>query len=203
MLELGISYIIAAMVPGPSMALIIKNGILHSRLASVQASLGIIVGTALQSGAILIGLSFIGNYPMVIKSMKIICSCYLIYLGLKSVCLSKKENQNSSIKDLGLNQANKRSQNYFLEGLLVEILNPLAFTFFISIMAINYNPHQTSLIKIMYWLELVLLASFWFLMLAFATSSKAITTYTKKYKRILEVVAGILFIFFGIQQLLT
>ncbi|MHB9147064.1 MAG: LysE family translocator [Candidatus Amoebophilus sp.] len=200
MLELGISYIIAAMIPGPSMALVIRNGILHSRLASLQAAFGIVVGTALQSGIILIGLNFISDYPMVIRGMKMVCACYLIYLGLKSIFSSKIETKTSLIPVLGSNQVNKKKQNYFTEGLLVEILNPLAFTFFISILAINYNPQQTSSIKIMYWLELILLAFLWFIMLSFVSSSKAITTYTKKYNRILDVVAGILFIFFGIQQ---
>jgi threonine/homoserine/homoserine lactone efflux protein len=203
MLELGISYIIAAMIPGPSMALIIKNGILHSRIASLQASFGIIVGTALQAGTILIGLNFISNYPMAIKSMKILCSCYLIYLGLKSAFFSKAETRISSIKDSPHNQVKKKEQNYFLEGLLVEVLNPLAFTFFISILAINYNSQQSASIKIMYWVELTLLAALWFVMLSFITSSKALTTYTKKYSKILEVIAGIVFVFFGIQQLFT
>lgn len=203
MLELGISYIIAAMIPGPSMALVIRNGILHSRLASLQASFGIILGTALQSGAILIGLNFISNYPMIIKGMKMVCSCYLIYLGLKSTFSSKTKSPASSIQASDSNQTNRKAENYFIEGFLVEILNPLAFTFFISILAINYNPQQTLSIKIMYWLEMVLLASSWFITLSLITSLKAINTYTKKYNRILDVVAGMLFIFFGIQQLFS
>ena len=60
-IELGIAYLLAAMIPGPSLALIIKNGILNSRLPSIQACMGTIVGTAVQSGFIIIGLIFIDN----------------------------------------------------------------------------------------------------------------------------------------------
>ena len=40
-IELGIAYLLAAMMPGPSIALIIRNGIVHSRMASVKAALGV------------------------------------------------------------------------------------------------------------------------------------------------------------------
>ena len=58
-IELGMAYLLAAMMPGPSVTLIIKNGILYSRAASIQACLGTIIGTALQSGVILVGLIFV------------------------------------------------------------------------------------------------------------------------------------------------
>ena len=59
--ELGIVYLLAIMMPGPSMVLIIKNGMLHSRLASIKACLGTIAGIALQSALILLSLIFIDN----------------------------------------------------------------------------------------------------------------------------------------------
>jgi threonine/homoserine/homoserine lactone efflux protein len=202
MLELGIAYIVAVIMPGPSVALVIKNGILHSRLASLQTSFGIIAGTALQLGAILTGLNFVSDYPAVVKGMKIACSSYLIYLGLKSILSFRTKGQSSLIQISDSAQTKIKKQSYFVEGLLVEILNPLAFTFFISILAINYNPQQALLVKFIYWLELVLLASLWFITLSLMTSLKTINTYTKKYNRILDIAAGVLFIFFGLQQLL-
>src|SRR5688572_15395377 len=88
-IELGVAYLLAAMMPGPSVTLIIKNGIINSRLASIQASLGTIVGTALQSGTIIIGLIFIDSNSNFFKSIKILCSIYLIYLGCKSLLPNK------------------------------------------------------------------------------------------------------------------
>jgi threonine/homoserine/homoserine lactone efflux protein len=82
-IELGMAYLLAAMMPGPSVTLIIKNGILYSRAASIQACLGTIIGTALQSGVILVGLIFVDNNSIFLKIIKILCSLYLIYLGLK------------------------------------------------------------------------------------------------------------------------
>ena len=89
--EFGMAYLLAAMMPGPSITLIIKNGILHSRFASIQACLGTIVGTTLQSGIIIIGLIFIDNNSILFKSIQILCSIYLIYLGLKALLSYKSK----------------------------------------------------------------------------------------------------------------
>ena len=52
-IELGMAYLLAAMMPEPSIALIIKNGILYSRSASIKVCFGTVLGTALQSAVIL------------------------------------------------------------------------------------------------------------------------------------------------------
>lgn len=194
-IELGIAYLLAAIMPGPSVALIIKNGILYSRTASIQAAVGTIIGTALQSGAILIGLILVDNNSIFLKIIRVLCSLYLIYLGLK-ILLSKKIEPSES-NETFLGSINVRHWGYFFEGFLVEFLNPLAFTFFISIMTIIISPQEFWGIKIIYWIEIVVLASIWFFAVAFILSSEKITFYTKKFNKILEIIAGSLFISFG------
>jgi threonine/homoserine/homoserine lactone efflux protein len=83
------AYLLAATMPGPSIALIIKNGILYSRSASIKACFGTVLGTALQSAVILIGLTIGDNNSVFLKTIKVLGSLYLIYLGLK-ILLSKK-----------------------------------------------------------------------------------------------------------------
>ena len=192
-IELGMAYLLAAMIPGPSIALIVKNGILNSRSSSIQACIGTIVGTAIQSGTIIVGLIFIDNNSSFFKIIKILCSIYLIYLGFKTL-LSKKplipRSTNSST-------INVKYWGYFFEGFLVEFLNPLAFTFFISIMTIIIGPQDSWHIKIAYWIEIIILCSIWFLTVALVLSSEKITLYTKKFSKLLEILAGVIFILFG------
>lgn len=189
-IELGLAYLLAAMIPGPSLALITKNGILHSRLASIQACIGTIVGTALQSGFIIIGLIFIDNNSIFFKTIKILCSVYLIYLGFKTLLSNKFSITNS-------NNIKMNRLGYFFEGFLVEFLNPLAFTFFISIMTIIISPQEPWYIKITYWIEIIILGSVWFLTVALVLSSEKITFYTKRFSKLLEILAGVIFILFG------
>jgi threonine/homoserine/homoserine lactone efflux protein len=86
---------------------------------------------------------------------------------------------------------------YFFEGFLVEFLNPLAFTFFISIMTIIISPQEPWYIKITYWIEIIILGSVWFLTVALVLSSEKITFYTKRFSKLLEILAGVIFILFG------
>ena len=193
--ELGIAYLLAAMIPGPSIILIIKNGILNSRLASIQACLGTIVGTALQSGSIIIGLIFIDNNSIFLEIIKTLCSIYLIYLGFKTLLSNKSPILQPNTIDPST--ITRKDWGYFFEGFLVEFLNPLAFTFFVSIMTIIINPQETWNIKIVYWIEIIILGSIWFFTVALVLSSEKITFYTKKFSKLLEILAGITFILFG------
>jgi threonine/homoserine/homoserine lactone efflux protein len=92
---------------------------------------------------------------------------------------------------------NVKHWGYFFEGFLVEFLNPLAFTFFISIMTIIISPQEFWGTKIAYWVEIIVLGSIWFLTVAFILSSERITFYTRRFNKILEIIAGSIFILFG------
>jgi len=192
-IELGIAYLLAAMIPGPSLALIIKNGILNSRLSSIQTCMGTIVGTALQSGFIIIGLVFIDNNSTFFKTIKILCSIYLIYLGFKTLL----SNNSLILSSTNSNTIKIKHWGYFFEGFLVEFLNPLAFTFFISIMTIIISPQEPWYAKITYWFEIIILGSMWFFTVALVLSSEKITFYTKRFSILLEIIAGVIFILFG------
>ncbi|MBN8523516.1 MAG: LysE family translocator [Rickettsiales bacterium] len=194
-LELGITYLLAAMMPGPSLALIIKNALVNSRMASIKASLGTIVGTALQSASILISLNFIENNSIFFKILQVLCSAYLIYLGTKILFAKKLVSKKASQQLIIINK-----ENYFLEALLIEFLNPLAFAFFISIMSIFVNQQESWEIKLICWLEIVSLSFIWFFLVSWIISLEKVTFYTKNFNKILETSAGCVFILFGIKM---
>lgn len=193
--ELGIAYLLAAMMPGPSITLIIRNALVRSRISSIKASLGTILGAALQSGLVLITLTFIENNSILFKTLKILCSTYLIYLGIKILFAEKVQKLKSNKQSINLSLTSK--QNYFLEALLVEFLNPLAFTFFISIMSVFVDQHGSLGVKIICWLDIVSISFIWFLTVSWIASSEKVTFYTKNFNRILETSAGCIFILFG------
>ena len=201
-IELGIAYLLAAMMPGPSITLIIRNALINSRLSTIQAALGTILGTALQFGLVLTILVFIENNLVLFKVLKILCSIYLIYLGIRMLFTKQKEK-------LSLDeQKSKKSylrnkQNYFLEALFVEFLNPLAFTFFISIITVFVDQLESFRVKFICWLEIVSLGSVWFVTVSLVISSEKITFYTRNFNRVLEISAGCIFILFGSKILLV
>lgn len=200
-IELGIAYLLAAMMPGPSITLIIKNALVNSRLSSIKAALGTVCGTALQFGLVLVLLVFIENNLIIFKTLKMLCSIYLIYLGIKMLFAKKTEKfslKEHKFKNLCL--VNKK--NYFIEALFVEFLNPLAFTFFISIISVFIDRREFYMIKMIYWLEVIILSFLWFFTVSWIASSKKVTLYTRNFNKILETSAGCIFILFGSKILL-
>jgi threonine/homoserine/homoserine lactone efflux protein len=197
------TYLLAAMMPGHSITLIIKNGILYSRLASIKSCLGTMLGTALQSGIILLGLTIIDSNSAFLKTIKILGSFYLMYLGLKILLLKESKLTESNSIFLNIDSNSIKQWGYFFEGFLVEFLNPLAFTFFVSIMTVIIKPQEFWGIKLLYWFEIVTLGFLWFFTVAFFLSSEKITFYTRKFNKILEITAGCAFILFGSQLLIN
>lgn len=199
-IELGMAYLLAAMLPGPSITLIIRNALVYSRQSSIKAALGTIVGTVLQSGLVLITLALIDKDSAFFKILKMLCSIYLIYLGGK--ILSAKKLEKLQLDKGSKNLPLAGNQNYFLEALLIEFLNPLAFTFFISIISLFVDQQGSFIIRLLCWLEVVGLSFIWFLTVSFVASSKKITLYARNFNRWLELLAGCLFIFFGSKMLI-
>lgn len=63
-------------------------------------------------------------------------------------------------------------------------------------MTIIISPQEFWGTKIAYWVEIIVLGSIWFLTVAFILSSERITFYTRRFNKILEIIAGSIFIVF-------
>ncbi len=192
-IELGLVYLLAAMMPGPSIGLILRNSII-SKQAGFQAAIATVVGTSLQIALVLtvllINKNFgSSNYFLV----KLACSLYLIYVGFKTMVFHEEGTNNVITRNT------KRS--YFYEAFCVEFTNPLAFTFFISIMTMYINLNNPIIVITAYWFELTILAAFWFLSANYVLSSKLVTRYTSKYRRAINIVTGALFIILAIKNI--
>jgi len=68
---------------------------------------------------------------------------------------------------------------------------------FISIMTIIISPQEPWYAKVTYWIEIIILCSMWFFTVALVLSSEKITFYTKRFSKLLEIIAGVIFILFG------
>lgn len=192
-IELGLVYLLAAMMPGPSIGLILRNSMI-SKQAGFQAALATVVGTSLQIALVLTVLLINKNFGTSnYFIIKLICSLYLVYVGFKTMLN----------EDRDINTATTKTSNrgYFYEAFCVEFTNPLAFTFFISIMTMYIDLNNSIVIITAYWFELTILAALWFLSASYVLSSKLVTRYTTRYRRAINIVTGALFIILAIKNI--
>ncbi|RTK93838.1 MAG: hypothetical protein EKK61_00305 [Rickettsiales bacterium] len=223
-LEIGITYLLGIAMPGPSITLIIKNGLIYSKKSAIYSCLGVMLGIGLQSGIVLTGLTIFSD-TYLINILKFLSSFYLIYLSIKIFFKYKKNLYCNNFivtifnnlvriykKKIFLPKTYIIKESYilkiikysnFMEGLLLELLNPLALSFFISVLSIMTNYEEFWYIKFLYWLEILIIGLLWFCGVAiFSSSMKKTSNNFLSCIQPIETVAGIIFLFFGLRSLL-
>ena len=192
-IELGIVYLMAAIMPGPSIGLILRNNAI-SKKAGFMAALATVIGTSIQVAIILA--IIISNKELNVINydyIKFACSLYLFYIGFMTMTST----------DDGSYKNDCYSKRYFLEAFFVEFTNPLAFSFFISIMTSFINIEASLGIIVSYWVEITLLASLWFLSASSILSSRVISRYINRYRLIINIITGGLFIVLAVQNIIN
>ncbi len=195
--KVGLIYLVAIMSPGPSILAILRNSS-YGREIAIWTAVGTLAGISLQALYVLIGLKFIHSYKYVVFLMQLLCGLYLIYIGLQTFINPYKEKA-LVVDNIIFFPCKKHALK---QGFLIDALNPLALTFFLSIFSL-YVPSESSLsFKFVSWLEIVIIGGIWFIGVAFLASNKiiqkALHGLLSKY---INAMSAIIFIVFGIKLL--
>ncbi|MSO13448.1 putative membrane protein YahN [Rickettsiales endosymbiont of Trichoplax sp. H2] len=189
-------YIIALIQPGPSFLIICNNTLLYGRTIGLSTSLGVILGISIQSSiAIIFSNIFYKNY-LFFKILKIICALIFIIFGIKNIFIF----DNKLNKELAYTKKIK-IYGYFLKGLLVEICNPLAFSFFLSIFSQTTHNKHYLILNLIYWIIICSIGAIWVFSLVFISSNHILISKFKKYNKLISIITGILLIFYALKFL--
>jgi len=118
---------ITVLSPGPGVILTLTNAISYGLRGAIGGILGIAFGTFIVAGISATSLGVIlATSSVAFTVMKYIGAVYLIYLGVKL--------WNSPVKTIEDRQSSKKGKKLqFLEGLTLQLTNPKAVFFFMSI----------------------------------------------------------------------
>ena len=184
-------YILALIQPGPSFIIICSITTLHGRAYGLITSLATIIGMMLQSGIIIFFFNVLQKHQFVINILKIFGAMSLITIGLKTthdntgyIKLKKKESK----------------QRYFIDPLLVELCNPIALNFFISILPRVVKDNK--ILNLDFWIIICLLAMVWFFFIALIASNKLIFSKVQKLFSKIAPFIGVILISYGCWSLL-
>ncbi|QMT32937.1 LysE family translocator [Conchiformibius steedae DSM 2580] len=186
-------------IPGPDW-LYIAGHTLHSRKAGWVAALGIqsgllfhmLVGAAGATAVLLVS-------PQAFYALQLAGAGYLVYLGVHTLRGLKQSDNAPQMVRL----AAAHYQTVYLKGLLVNVLNPKAAIFFISILPQFIHPKGNAA------LQLFLLGSvdigvglLWWLCFCVALDAINRKMNSPKFRWGLEAVSGISLLLFGLWMLL-
>jgi len=136
--------------PGPDMVYILTRTVSQGRLAGFLSSLGICTGAMVHVFAAAIGISAIlATSALAFSIIKYVGAAYLIWLGVRALMSGGKSLQPGS-------GGTKRLSNrrIFLQGALIDILNPKVAIFFLAFLPQFADPSRGSI----FW-QLIILGS--------------------------------------------
>jgi RhtB (resistance to homoserine/threonine) family protein len=109
---------VIVVVPGPDMALVLKNGVAHGRRAAVATALGINAGLVVWALAAALGIAaLLHASSTAFTVLKLAGAAYLVWLGLRAL-------RDAWRGSLAESPSRRRQTSPFREGLLTNLLNP-------------------------------------------------------------------------------
>lgn len=193
--------------PGPNMALIIDNATRLGRKNAFANVAGLCTATYIHGAFSILGVSaLILNNKTLFFLVKLLGSCYLLYMGFKSIksgihSLNSKEKISMNEKKAVVGKAKLLTS--YVDGFLTQILNPKVSIFYIA----AFPQFLSSGSSVKKGFELVTIHSFsifaWFTLMTIFISFASATLKKQRVKGHINIVTGTVlslfsfFVFFG------
>ena len=205
LITLASIHFIALMSPGPDFALVVQNATRHGRQTGLYIALGLSCGILLHSLLSLTGISYlVHQQPTLFAIIQLAGGSYLLYLGygaLKATwqIIQNHDDDADTVNSNDLILTNKRQA--FSKGFATNILNPKALVFFISLMS-SLVPADMSLSGKGFALIILFgLSLFWFSLLAWMLSTKALQKKLSEARVDIDGLCGVVFSLIGVSIL--
>ncbi len=125
--------------PGLDTLFILAQCIKGGSFTGIRAALGISSGVLVHTSVVALGLAaWLANYPQAITVLSFAGFCYLGYLAIKELAISRRK-QEASAPSLTEVQDAKRP---YVEGLVTNVLNPKVALFFVAFLPAFVVPSQ-------------------------------------------------------------
>jgi RhtB (resistance to homoserine/threonine) family protein len=129
----GLAILLAAIVPGPDFAMVVRNTVLSGRASGMWTAVGIGLGISVWVVATSIGLAaLLAASALAFTAVKLAGAAYLVYLGIRSIRTAIKERRRPAA-EIELDRP-MRHWAAFRSGLMCNLLNPKAVVLFTALM---------------------------------------------------------------------
>lgn len=120
------------LTPGPAKLYLVGVSIGRGRIGGLMIALGILTSDLVHVTLASVGVQVVfERYPGLFASLRYAGAGYLLYLAFKSMKRAMKEAATLSLDDVETDDA---VAQYYLGGLLVNLFNPLALVFYLSLL---------------------------------------------------------------------
>lgn len=190
----SLAAIVLTITPGLDTALILRTAASEGKKQAWNAAIGINLGCFIWGAMIAFGLgALFATSEMAYSILKWCGAIYLMWLGLQMVWRPRKTFEVAQSK-------NGKTSNWFIRGLLGNLLNPKIGIFYISFLPqfipVNHSPIAWTLILVSIHIVMTIL---WFFMLITATHKATKLLKKPSFTQWMDRITGSLFIFFAVK----
>jgi RhtB (resistance to homoserine/threonine) family protein len=133
LLIFALAILVAAIVPGPDFAMVVRNTVMSGRASGMWTAVGIGLGVSVWVVAASVGMAaLLAASAIAFAVVKFAGAAYLVYLGIRSIRTAIKERRVPAA-EIELDRGMSRWEA-FRSGLLCNVLNPKAVVFFPALM---------------------------------------------------------------------
>lgn len=201
LVTVAILHLAAVVTPGPTFALVVRNSLVHSRRSGIYTALGLALGTASHVLLALVGVGLvITRSEALFTAVQYLGALYLLYLGYKS--LVPKPQRASSVAEPQASRSALSPASAIRTGFLTNFSNPYVILFILTLFTQVVDPATPKAILALYGLEMVTVSFTYFSFISLVLSGSLIRTRVLKAKRHIELVTGVIFIYFAIRLFL-
>ncbi|WP_067893346.1 LysE family translocator [Nocardia vaccinii] len=197
----SVAAVLLVVLPGPDTLVVLRGLVRGGRGGGIRTSLGVLCGLLVWVGAAVLGLSALLRASEIgYEVLKIAGACYLVWMGVQSL-RSLRRSAPGIAQGSGTPPAQPSMRSGgFVAGFLTDILNPKIGVLFVGFLPgfvpAGYSVGWTTLgLGAMY----VVLTAVYFAVLVVASSTVAGWMQTRRVRRRLDSIAGLVLIGFGIR----
>jgi RhtB (resistance to homoserine/threonine) family protein len=188
--------VVVVVTPGPDMALVTKNALLHGRRPALATAVGINFGILFWTAAAALGLAaLIAASQTAFTAIKLAGAAYLIYLGLQALRASRADQRANAPTTVSAPISGRVALH---QGLVSNLLNPKIAVFFTSLLPQFIGAHgQTAVDLLFLGAVFNAMGLAWLLAYALAAARGRDVLTRPRVKRTLDRLSGIVLIGIG------
>jgi RhtB (resistance to homoserine/threonine) family protein len=158
-LTIAVAHALAVASPGPDFAIVLRQSLRHGRTTAIWTSVGIGCGLSIHITYSLLGLGLVvARSTTVLTVVKWLGAAYLVWIGVQALRTKPREGD----VDLAAAGGAPTARAAWTTGFLVNLLNPKAALFFISLFPLAVSPTTPRLIQLGYGVWMAVTTVLWF-----------------------------------------
>ncbi|AMG31508.1 LysE family translocator [Grimontia hollisae] len=193
-------HLMASISPGPDFVVVSQKTLLQGRRAGIICGVGVCVGLLVHIGYSVAGLTAALEHSVwLTQGIGIFGGSYLVFLGYKSIKGSYSASTAPSIEKENENTGSSA----FWSGLIVNIFNPKAAIYFISLFSIIISPSMGPEKLLLVIVSIIAVQMAWYLTFIFIVTIPSIRVKFDSKVYLIDRILGALMLMMGLYMIAT